>query len=98
MPLPAPGDSAWRITIGVGSTTELYGDNPTLTLIHIRVRNPNLDKSIWVGGVDVTSANGYELGPGEAETFTIRPYLSEQLCAVIKGAPAVQVECRMSGQ
>ncbi len=91
--LPGPTDVAWRITIMPGPPVDLYGAEPTVSTVHIRVKNPHTTQSIFVGGKEVTPGDGYELGPGNAETFIIHPYLGQHLRAVIAGVPAVTVQC-----
>lgn len=93
MALPGPTDVAWRVTIPPGPPVDLYGMEPTVSTVRIRVKNPHAAQSIFIGGRGVTPGDGYELGPGDAETFIIHSYLGQHLCAVVAGAPAVTVQC-----
>lgn len=81
----------WRKTVSAGQPTLLYEPHETVSVQQVRVKNMG-DEAIYVGASNVTSGTGYQLNPGEAETFTVSPHLGEALYAKTVNS-AVSVHC-----
>ncbi|KKL84680.1 hypothetical protein LCGC14_1962320 [marine sediment metagenome] len=87
---------SWRVTVSPGSAKVLYDNNPTISRMTIKVKNPAVEGPsipVYIGGSNVTYGTGYMLESGEDATFTIYPHQGEGLYAKSNPGGIVTVQC-----